>query len=165
MNVFIVVSLLVITSLVIIGLLIWRIRELYKIKVGLQQKISVVESEIETLVNRLSIVEKQQKEELSQDQITYRNKIKAQYANLFQQIKDTFEAEIKTVKAEAVIAVQKCKTDFDNLLKTEFEEACEKIQFNEIEYKKTITKKRREYNHKNSHKAKPQRIWRSITED
>lgn len=147
------------------GVLLWRLREANKAKAVLQQKLSVVESAVEALTIRLSVVEKQQKEELSQDQIDYRDKLQAQYAALFQQIQDAFKAEIKTVKAEAVGTVQKCRTDFDKLLKTEFEKACEKIQFDEIEYKKTITKKRREYNRKNSHKAKPQKIWRSITDE
>lgn len=167
MNTFVTVSLV----LALVGMA-WRLWSVHRSKSALQQKLSVVESSVALLesrliasLDRLSAVERQQKEELSQDQLDFRDKLQAQYSLLFQKIQDDFKAEVKAVKAEAVGTVSKAKVDFDKLLKTEFEKACEKIHFDEIEYKKTITKKRKEYSRKNSHKAKPQKIWRSITDE
>lgn len=148
-----------------IGFLLWRLRVSNLANSALQHKVSMVEYCLGILSERVGKVEKSQEEELSQDQLDYKDKLQAQYAVLFQKIQEDFKAEVKTVKSDAVGTVQKAKGDFDKLLKAEFEKACEKIKFDEIEYKKTITKKRKEYNRKNSHKAKPQKIWRSIMDE
>lgn len=58
-----------------------------------------------------------------------------------------------------------CKIEFGEKLNDVYNEACEKIAFQEIEYKKTITKKRKEHNRKNGKNAKPQRVWRYIDEE
>ena len=145
---------------------------LWRSKSALRKKLCLVESNLSKILQnqefsdrRLSIVEKLQQEKLSQDQIDYRDKLQAQYSLLFEQIQDTFKVEVKATKADAISTVKKCKADFEQLLKTEFEKACEQIKFDEIEYKNTITKKRQEYNRKNSKNAKPQRIWRYINEE
>ena len=143
---------------------------------ALQQKLSVVESAVALVASRLDKVEEIQKEELSQEQIDYRDKLQLQYAVLFQQVQDRMAAELKTVKAEAndlvkksrseaTDLVKKSRVEFEAKLKEEFDKACEKIKFDEIEYKKTITKKRKEYSRKNGKNAKPQRIWRYIDEE
>ena len=132
---------------------------------ALQQRFSVVESLAEESRTRLSVLERRLAEDLTQDQIDYRDKVQAQYAALFQKVEEDFKSEVKGVRAEAVNTVQKARKDFEGLLKQEFDKACDKIAFDEIEYKKTITKKRRQFNRKNSHRAKPAKVWRSISED
>ena len=80
--------------------------------------------------------------------------------------------ELDQIKADNLLLskdqeqwVKNNRSEFDKRLSDELNKACEKIKFNEIEYKKTITKKRKEYNRKNSANAKPQRQHRYIDED
>ena len=116
-------------------------------------------------IDRLNRIEREQKEKLTQDQIDYRDKLQAQYAVLFKQIQDNMENDLKNARAETGDLVKKSRADFEAKLKSEFEKACEQIKFNEIEYKRTITKKRKEYSRKNAKNAKPQRVWRYIDEE
>jgi len=154
-----------------LGLGIWCYR-LRASRNALQQKLSVVESTLEVqgpllaqCVDRLNQVECQQREQLTQDQIDYRDGLQAQYAVLFQQIQDNMKNDLKEARVETSELVKKSRADFDAKLKSEFEKACEQIKFNEIEYKRTITKKRKEYSRKNAKNAKPQRVWRYIDEE
>ena len=159
-------------------------------RIALQKKLSAVEwtvalvdarldrlEKAQALVDaRLDRLEKAQEENLTQDQIDFRDKLQAQYESVFQQIQDRMAQELKAVRSEANELVKKSRAEtndsvksnqveFAKKLKEEFDKACEQIKFDEIEYKKVITKKRQEYNRKNSHKAKPQRIWRYIDEE
>jgi hypothetical protein len=145
---------------------------LHTSRTALQQKLSVVESAQADLgpllaqaIDRLNRIEREQKEKLTQDQIDYRDKLQAQYAVLFKQIQDNMENDLKNARAETGDLVKKSRADFEAKLKSEFEKACEQIKFNEIEYKRTITKKRKEYSRKNAKNAKPQRVWRYIDEE
>lgn len=162
MNALIILFVLSLIAILALGLL---LRRSNKAKSALQQRLSVVESGVEAMGTRVSVVERRLAEDLTQDQIDYRDKVHAQYATLFQKLEEDFKSEVKGVRGEAVNAVQKSRKDFEGLLKQEFDKACEKIAFDEIEYKKTITKKRRQFNRKNSHRAKPAKIWRSISEE
>jgi ABC-type bacteriocin/lantibiotic exporter with double-glycine peptidase domain len=160
-----------ITTIIIVGLAcicLWLLLS----RNALQRKLSVVESAVAEqnsvlleFENRLSKIQAIQEEELTQDQAEYRDQLQAQYAALFKQIEDNMKNDLKTARAETSDLVKKSRAEFDKKLKDEFDTACEQIKFNEIEYKKTITKKRKEFNRKNSHSAKPQRVWRYIDEE
>lgn len=154
-----------------VGLGVWCYR-LRSSRNALQQKLSVVESTLmeqgpllAQAISRINQLERREKENLTQDQIDYRDKLQAQYAVLFKQIQDNMANDLKIARAETGDLVKKNRADFDAKLKTEFDKACEQIKFNEIEYKKTITKKRKEYSRKNAKNAKPQRVWRYIDEE
>jgi len=155
---------LVVLLLAVAGLAYSRI-QLQASRNALQHKLSVVESALLAYEERLARVEAAQEEELTQDQAEYRDRLQAQYAALFKQIEDNMRNDLKTARAETSDLVKKSRAEFDKKLKDEFEKACEQIKFNEIEYKKTITKKRKEFNRKNGKNAKPQRIWRYIDEE
>jgi len=139
---------------------------------ALQQKLSVVEltvvdqqDALREFGERLNKVEAAQVEELSQDQIDYRDQLQAQYAVIFKQIEDNMKSNLKSARAETSDLVKKSRVEFDKKLKDEFDKACEQIKFNEVEYKRTITKKRKEFSRKNAKNAKPQRVWRYIDEE
>jgi hypothetical protein len=147
----------------------WKTRRSKAEKLALQHKLSVVESkyvdvvgtvlELDKRISELDAkckkLEKRKAEDkLTQDQIDYRDKVKEQYQILFEQVTNLAKKQAES-----------SKEDFEKLLKEEFEKACAAIKFNEIEYKKTITKKRAEFNRKNSKNAKPQRRWRYINEE
>ena len=102
---------------------------------------------------------------MTQDQAEYRDQLQAQYAALFKQIEDKMKNDLKTARTETSDLVKKSRAEFDKKLKDEFKKACEQIKFSEIEYKRTITKKRKEFSRKNAKNAKPQRIWRYIDEE
>ena len=145
---------------------------LWSARNALQHKLSVVESTVaeqhlalSSYEDRLSKVEAVQEEELTQDQAEYRDQLQAQYAALFKQIEDNMKNDLKTARTETSDLVKKSRAEFDKKLKDEFEKACEQIKFSEIEYKRTITKKRKEFSRKNAKNAKPQRIWRYIDEE
>lgn len=126
--------------------------------IALQKKLSVVEY-------RLTKVEAVQNEELTQDQAEYRDRLQKQYATLFKQIEINVASDLNEARSETTNLVKKSRAEFDKKLKDEFEKAIEQIKFDEIEYKRTITKKRKEFNRKNSKNAKPERIWRYIDEE
>ncbi len=60
-------------------------------------------------------------------------------------------------------ALEKFRSDFDKKVKAEYDKAVESISFHTVEYKKTITKKRKEVSRKTK-ATKPQRGYRSIDE-
>ncbi len=137
---------------------------------SLQLRLSVVESAVRSVeefsAQQAKTIELlQQEKELTQEQVDYRDKVKAQYASLFKQIQDKMKEDLKSAKEETTTLVKKSREEFNKQLTEEFEKACEQIKFSEIEYKKTITKKRKEYNRKNGKNAKPQKIWRYIDEE
>lgn len=134
-------------------------------KFVLQRKLSVVELNLVSIKAQMQEIEFRQQEKLTQDQVEFRDRIKAQYALLFEEVQRNMQSALTNSKSEALVSVEKTRAEFDQKLKTEFDKACEGIKFDEIEYKKTITKKRKEYSRKNAHKAKPKRIWRSIDEE
>jgi hypothetical protein len=97
--------------------------------------------------------------ELTQDQIDFKDKLEAKYDELFNQLKFNVDLAIFESKSSFKDLLDKGQQKFDQDLKAKFNEACEQIKFDEIEYKKTITKKaERIFNRKNGHiDAKPQR--------
>jgi len=99
-------------------------------------------------------LEKIQTMKLSKTQKEYQKELDKQYLDHYSATKTDFAEKL-----------EKQKKDFDAKLEEEYERACDAIKFNEIEYKKTITKKRKEYNRKNKYDAKPQRKWRYIDEE
>jgi hypothetical protein len=103
--------------------------------------------------------------ELTQDQIDFKDKLEAKYDELFNQLKFNVDLAIFESKSSFKDLLDKGQQKFDQDLKAKFNEACEKIKFDEIEYKKTITKKRKEFSRKNGKDAKPQRSWRYIDEE
>lgn len=88
--------------------------------------------------------------ELNQLFDTSKNKIAAKATN--------FEQELSKIMEDS-------RKKLEKKIQTDFEDACSKINFKGIEYKQTITKRRREYSKKNSKSAKPKRIWRKLFSD
>lgn len=121
----------------------------------LQKKIFVVQSKLKDCLARIKDLED---ESLQKTQENFIDDLTKKYQNLF-------EGLANATKAEAMQKVQELKEEFDTAVKKSYENACDKIKFDEIEYKKTITKKRKEFNRKNSHNAIPQKVWRSIDDE
>lgn len=109
------------------------------------------------LQSRISKVESRyadQNSAFDRDRLEYKRNVELKYAEVFQEIKEKLNVELGDFGVE-----------FNKNLKSEFDKACKKIKFDEIVYKKTITKKRQEFNRKNGANAKPERIWRYIDEE
>lgn len=81
------------------------------------------------------------------------------------EIKSNLSKDITTLKHDIDNEMNTYSKEFNSTLKSNFKDACEKIKFEEIEYKRTITKKRKEANRKRSKEAKPERIWRYLDEE
>jgi hypothetical protein len=96
---------------------------------------------------KISFLEQKHSDILQATTAEYFKQLQKQYDELFRQFQ------------------QKSKKEFDEKLKAEYEKACDQIKFDEIEYKKTITKKRKEFNRKNGKDAKPERLWRYLDEE
>lgn len=156
---------LIIPLLITIVILFCSCIHLFNSRRILQRKLSVVKSMLDVHELRLTAVEAAQKQELTQDQIDYKKKVEAQYATLFDQI----QKSVKTTRSEmsdlVASSLKKSREEFNDKLVDEFDKACEQIKFNEIEYKKTITKKRKDFSRKHGKDAKPRRIWRYIDEE
>lgn len=169
-------------SVICLSLGVWCYR-LRSSRNALQHELSVVKSDVsshqeslEAIQRTIEAMERRQQLELTQEQIDFKEKLQTQYAVLFRQVEEKLREDLKAIKDEAKDgvkgvkdaakdAVKKANSDFEATLKKAFDDACEKIKFNEIEYKRTITKKRREYSRKNGKNAKPQRVWRYIDEE
>ena len=104
-------------------------------------------------------------EQEDQEKKDFKKSLKVKYEGLFQEAVDSVNKELSSVKKKANVLVDSNHAEFQKKLELEFEKACAKISFSEIEYKKTITKKRQQFSRKNAKNAKPQRIWRYIDED
>jgi hypothetical protein len=110
-------------------------------------------------------IRKLEEQTLTREQLDWKDQVKQQFTTAFKQAEGELTTALKEVKEESSKAVLDVRKDFEGKLKKEFDKACEKIHFDEIEYKKSITKKRKEFSRKHGHEAKPQRIWRRIDEE
>jgi len=99
-------------------------------------------------------IEKLEKIKLSKDQIQFKTELDKKYEDYYVATKQEFEKKLVEQN-----------NNFEKKLADEYEKACKSIKFDEIEYKKTITKKRKDYNAKNGKYAKPERKWRYIDEE
>ena len=108
---------------------------------------------------------KAETELLTKDQEAWLKKNKEEIQRKIKTISEDLKKENQKLNSDQEQWVKNNRSEFDKRLSDELNKACEKIKFNEIEYKKTITKKRKEYNRKNSANAKPQRQHRYIDED
>lgn len=60
--------------------------------------------------------------------------------------------------------MEQSSKEFHEQIKEAYDEACKKIDFDRIEYKKVITKRRKKFIKDNADKAVPEKIWRSLDE-
>jgi hypothetical protein len=100
---------------------------------------------------------------LSEEQEAYKAKLESQWDKVFREMQDTIQQEMKLNGKEMQTAVSEWKTKFMTLLDEEYKKACASIAFHTVEYKRTITKRRREVSRKT--KAQPQKQYRSLDED
>ena len=122
-----------------------------KIKIdGLQQRLSAVELSIKSA---------------SEDEIAWKKRVQDEYLKSLEEIKSNFSTKLDKLEKELNTNVNLFSVKFEILLEDEFKKACAAIKFNEIKYKQSITKKRREYNRKNGKFAEPETLWRSIYDD
>lgn len=99
-------------------------------------------------------IQKIEKIKLTKDQVKFKEELDKQYEDYYVATKEQLAEKLS-----------KQNDNFEKRLADEYEKACKSIKFNEIEYKKTITKKRKDYNAKNGKFAKPERKWRYIDEE
>jgi hypothetical protein len=133
------------TTVVFLACWMYRLQSLFKSQL-LSDKNDFLERiiDLETSISKkFKSLELEKEKELAQGQKEFKKKIEKQYELLFQQ----------------------AQKEFDEKLKQSYKIACDQIKFDEIEYKKTITKKRKDYTRKNGKNAKPQKIWRSIYDE
>jgi ABC-type phosphate transport system auxiliary subunit len=99
-------------------------------------------------------IQKIEKIKLTKDQVKFKEELDKQYEDYYVATKEQLAEKLS-----------KQNDNFEKRLADEYEKACKSIKFNEIEYKKTITKKEKDYNAKNGKFAKPERKWRYIDEE
>lgn len=129
---------------------------------ALQHKLSMVESDIVSFKNKLSEFENK---EFTKDQLDYKDQLKSQYDALFRQVEDNIKSHVQKLEDSTSALILDAHAEFAIKLKEEFDKACKAIKFDEITYKRTITKKRQEFNRKHGKDAKPERLWRYIDEE
>lgn len=120
----------------------------------LQKKLSAVQSRISEFEQKYML-----------DQHEFIQKLSQKYKDLYNEAIEQAKKDKLKIDDFTGIFLSKAISDFEAKIKQEFNIACENIRFDEIEYKKTITKKRKEYNRKHGKDANPQRIWRYIDEE
>lgn len=127
---------------------------LLQMNFALQKKLSAVQSRVSEF-----------EQKYMSDQHDFVQKLSQKYKDLYEEAIE--QAKKDKLKIDDFTGTFLAKTidDFEARIKAEFDLACDNIKFDEIEYKKTITKKRKEYNRKHGKDANPQRIWRYIDEE
>lgn len=153
---------LVISLIVVMGLILFKN---YRSERILRKKLSVIESSSNEIKFRTDLIEQRLNRKLSEEQIAWKDKLTKEYEEIFTEIKKELDDESKKNKQILIEKINNEKAKFDKKVEDSFEKACQGIKFKEIVYKQTITKKRKEYNRKNSKNAKPQKTWRYLDEE
>lgn len=102
---------------------------------------------------------------LTKDQEAWLKKNKQDIQKKINTLSEELKAENQKLNSDQEQWITNHRAEFETRLASEFEKACEQINFKGIEYKDTITLKRKQYSRKNASKAKPQREIRYIDED
>lgn len=97
--------------------------------------------------------EKTKPKELSQEQEDFKKDCENKLTKIVEKVVDNYNSKITQLKK-----------DFEDKLSKSFKEACDKIDFTTVNYKKTITKKRREFARKNK-ALHPEEEYRSIDDE
>lgn len=101
---------------------------------------------------------------LTQEQKEFKETLELKWKTAMEELTKTLTAAAKKDGAELKKLVESARGDFDKKVEKAFEDAVAKIDFDKVEYKKTITKKRKEFSR--SHKAtKAQKTFRSIDDE
>lgn len=131
---------------ILVLLIVCNVKQFFSIK-SLSRKIEIIEDE---KIEQLDAVESKYKKELDEK---------------LDSIRIHADSSLSALLDKFTLSTGEMNEKFKKALTSAREEAEDLIKFEEIEYKKTITKKRKEYNRKNGHLAKPQRQWRYIDEE
>ena len=98
---------------------------------------------------------------MTQEQLDFKTDLEKRWKTAMEKARTDLTEQLVLDKDKLKADVEKYKAGFEAAVKKAYDEACAKIDFERVEYKKTITKKRREFSR--SHKAvTPQRSFRSI---
>lgn len=135
-----------------------RLATTEEITVGNEAKIAKQEEAIADLLVRTT------PKSLTQEQKEFKETLELKWKTAMEELTKTLTAAAKKDGAELKKLVEAARGDFDKKVEKAFEDAVAKIDFDKVEYKKTITKKRKEFSR--SHKAtNAQKTYRSIDDE
>jgi hypothetical protein len=101
---------------------------------------------------------------MTKEQLDFKEDLEKRWKTTMEKARTDLAEQLVLDKDKLKADVEKYKAGFEATVKKAYDEACAKIDFERVEYKKTITKKRREFSR--SHKAvTPQRSFRSIDDE
>ena len=102
--------------------------------------------------------------ELTDEQKEFKEKLELKWQTAMDALTEELSASLKQDAGALKKQVDKYKNDFDGKVKAAYDKACDAINFHTVEYKKTITKKRKEFSRKNK-ALKKQQEHRSIDDE
>lgn len=149
-----IVALLIIALFVTFGVITYLVSSRNK----LGTRLTLTEGTVAELQKKLNVMA------LNQEPNKLRREIEAQWQQTFKETQKDFEAKLQKIAADSLLRIDKCKASFDAEVQKKYKEACDSISFHTVEYKKTITKKRKQVSRKTP-ATKAQKIWRDIDED
>lgn len=120
----------------------------------LKAKLDTFQSRLATndeLINRLLV--RTDPKELTYEQREFKDSLEAKWKKLVDQVHASYGSQLS-----------KQKTEFEEKIAAEYKKAVDAIDFHTVEYKKSITKKRKETSRKTK-ATKPQKDYRSIDDE
>lgn len=156
----------------VFGLLTLIVIKLATVNAALRCKLQTVEGQ---LLNHAETIHKQFQDiqlllkrttpkELSQEQKEFKETLELKWKTAMEELEEELQKRLKKDTSGLKGMVESFKKDFDKKVKEEYDKAVASIAFHTVEYKKTITKKRREYSRKNK-ATKPQKNHRTIDDE
>ncbi len=118
----------------------------------------------EQLQNIQLLLKRTTPKELSEEQQEFKDTLELKWKTAMEELQEELQKRLKKDAPALKNALEKWKADFDKKLQDEYKKAVESIAFHTVEYKKTITKKRKQYSRKNK-ATKPQKQHRSIDDE
>lgn len=100
----------------------------------------------------------------TKEQQEFKDTLELKWKTAMEELQEELQKRLKKDAPALKNALEKWKADFDKKLQDEYKKAVESIAFHTVEYKKTITKKRKQYSRKNK-ATKPQKQHRSIDDE
>lgn len=128
---------------------------------SLEANQKVLTNQLAELQSQLDVVLKRTEPKTpTEEMLAYKSQLDAKWKSAFAQQQKEFKVKAESIQKE----LRQFQANFSGKLQEEYKKAVDSIAFHTVEYKKTITKKRKEFSRKNK-ATRPQRVWRSIDDE
>lgn len=131
----------------------------------LKNRLETTESQLRSQVDNIALlIQRTAPKAPTQEQKEFRESVELKWKTVVEDLMKDLKNQIKHDSSALSKQIEKYKDDFDEKVRKAYEKACDSIAFHTVEYKKTITKKRKEHSRKNK-ATKSQQEHRTIDDE